>query len=301
MKKLLSSKLIGIYLRGLAMGTADVIPGISGGSIALITGIYSRLIRALESFHMKYFLSILSLIVFFYHPKRRQKEWEKLKKLDWLFLIVLAAGIFTALVCMVRVIPFILEHYAYYCYAFFSGLILASASLPMKRMHKKTIEFLIVLIFFLFFFYLTGFSNASLGSKNPWVLFYSGALAICVMILPGISGSYVLVLLGQYKIITEAARDGEWNVLLYFILGMGLGILSFVRILRFFLDHYFSYTMAALTGMMLGSLRGIWPLSYMPTNFSYQQAIFFAIAFAFLGFLLVFILEFLSKSKKIKN
>ena len=120
------------FVRGLAMGTADVIPGVSGGTIALITGIYPRLIRAIESFHFKYAIAFLQFFFFFYQKAKQKQAWDKIKELDWIFLIPLFGGLFCALSGMVHVIPFFLENYPFYTYAFFSGLILASISYPLE-------------------------------------------------------------------------------------------------------------------------------------------------------------------------
>ena len=269
-KKSITKSLLGVYVRGLFMGTADVIPGVSGGTIALVSGIYPRLISALESVQFSHALSFLgyAYALILNKSEERQRHAQKIQELDWVFLLPLLAGIGTAVFFMVRVIPFVLEYYSFHAYAFFSGLILVSLLFPLREMHRAWPEFTLLIFFAILFFILTGFEPFSKGSGHPLILFLCGALAVCVLILPGISGSYVLVLLGQYKLISTAARDLNFAIVLPFALGLIVGILIFVRILRFFLNRYYSYTMACLTGMMLGSLRGIWPLRFVPNEFS---------------------------------
>ena len=178
---------------------------------------------------------------------------------------------------------------------FFSGLILASIPIPLKQMRKKPIEFLVLLFFIVLLFFLTGLRNTGEGNTHPLFLIFSGAIAVCAMILPGISGSYILVLLGQYRLIAEAGRDGDFFTLSFFFIGVGIGILSFVRLLRFFLDNFNSLTMAALTGMMIGSLNGIWPLNFSTAGLGSTALWLGGLAFSLLGFLLVLSLEFLPK------
>ena len=125
------------FARGLAMGTADVIPGVSGGTIALITGIYPRLIAAIEAFHFKHALAFPQFLFFFYNRAKQKQAWNKIKELDWVFLIPLFGGLFCALASMVHVIPFFLENYTFYTYAFFCGLIIASIPIPLRQMRKK--------------------------------------------------------------------------------------------------------------------------------------------------------------------
>lgn len=286
------------FVRGLAMGTADVIPGVSGGTIAFITGIYPRLIRAIESFHLKYALAFLEFFFFFWRKERRQKALHKIKEikeLDWVFLFPLLGGLFCALVIMLHIVPFFLKNYPFYTYSFFSGLIIASIPIPLRQMRKKAPEILLLLFFTGLLFFLTGLTDAARGNAHPLFLIFSGALAICAMILPGISGSYILVLLGQYRLIAEAGRDGNFFILAFFFLGIFIGLLSFVKLLRFLLDNFKSLTMAALTGMMLGSLNGIWPLRFSTAGIDSLSLWIGGISIALLGAFLVLSLELLSK------
>ena len=140
-----------------------------------------------------------------------------------------------------------------------------------------------LLFFIVLLFFVTGLRDAGEGNAHPLFLVFSGAIAICAMILPGISGSYILVLLGQYKLIAEAGRDGDFFTLAFFFTGVIVGILSFVRPLRFFLDNFKSLTMAALTGMIIGSLNGIWPLNYSTAGLREYSALARRTCFRFTG------------------
>ncbi len=282
-----------IFARGLGMGTADVIPGVSGGTIALITGIYPRLIKAIETPRPSHALAFIQIFLAF-NPTCRSKAIAKIKELDWAFLIPLLGGIGCALLIMVQIIPFVLQHYAYYAYAFFTGLILISITIPLREIKKTWLDFSILFSFMILFFFLTSLSGGTEANSHPLVLMLSGALAICVMILPGISGSYVLVLLGQYKLIAQAGRDLDVSVLAFFGLGTLVGIFAFVRILRFFLHRFFSQTMAALTGMMIGSLNGIWPLHFKPQDADQITLWLGGCGMVSAGAALVLIMEYLS-------
>ncbi len=294
-------KQLGIFCRGLVMGTADVVPGVSGGTIALITGIYPRLITAVESFGFKHIQAIFELLFFFPFSQRRIKSFAKIKELDWVFLLPLLAGIILALIIMTRIIPFFLENYAFFTYSFFSGLILISITIPLRQMQKRIREMTLLLISGVSFFFLTSLQNTGEGDTRPLILLLSGALSICVMILPGISGSYVLVLLGQYRLIAEAARDGDFSILVFFITGMIIGILLFVRILRFFLHRYLSLSMAVLTGMMIGSLNGIWPLRFVTEEMESIELWLGGMAMAIVGCFVVILLEYLSSRSHVFN
>ncbi len=291
----------GLFGRALLMGTADIIPGISGGSIALITGIYPNLIHAIKSLGTAQALALWKLLFSFSSPAKTQKHLSTLRKTDWSFLLVLASGIALALLVMTRIIPYLLEHYAYYAYSFFTGLILVSSLIPLRQMDKAWPEFLLLALCLGLFFVLYSLPGPAAGNANLYFVFLSGALAICVMILPGISGSFVLLLLGQYKLIVEAARDFEFRILSVFFLGAFLGLALFVRLLHFLLERFFSFTMAVLTGMMLGSLRGIWPLRFADNTMSASELWAGGLAAAVTGMLLVWLTESLASNHSLKK
>ena len=287
-----------VFGKGLAMGAADAVPGISGGTIALITGIYLRFIQAIESFGIAHVKALGELFFLFPLASRRKKAWGKIQELDIGFIVPLLSGIGLGLAVMIQIIPFLLEHYAYFTYAFFSGLIFSSLPIPLRQMQRKWKEAALLFLSAGALFFLTGLQESGEGDSRPLAVLLSGALAICVMVLPGVSGSYVLVLLGQYKLIAQAARDGDLFILFFFGLGVIIGILIFVRVLRYFLNRFLSPAMAVLTGMMIGSLNGIWPLRHAAKEMSQIEIWAGGVGTALAGSLLVFLLGYFSSKKR---
>ncbi|MBU1030856.1 MAG: DUF368 domain-containing protein [Nanoarchaeota archaeon] len=236
-----------IFLRGLLMGAADVIPGVSGGTIALITGIYERLIKAIDDVNR-------FVLKDFFHF-RLKKAFLNVKKLDFALLVPLLLGIGIAILSLAHLITFLLEEFVAVTFAFFFGLILASAVFVYKHAGKKHCQN----IPFLFVGLVVGFLLAAPGSfgtnHSLPIIFLSGAIGICAMILPGISGSAILVLLGQYQFIMESLKSLLFDKIIVFIFGAVVGILSFSKLLDFLLKRHKGSTMAFLTGLMVGSLR----------------------------------------------
>ena len=218
-----------LIIKGIGIGIANMIPGVSGGTMALIMGIYEDLIAALRSVNLK-------------------------------FLIPLGIGIAGALLVGARVIPFLIEDYPLATSALFFGLILASAREPFRRLERRGgVEFLIGLAGFLSAFFVVGLTRTLPYAPSLIFIFICGFIAICAMILPGISGALILVLLGQYETIIRALRDLEIPIIISFILGSLAGLFIFTRFLSFLLHRYHSQMMAFLIGLMLGSLRAVWP------------------------------------------
>lgn len=288
----LKNKVI-LYAKGFAMGSADIVPGVSGGTIALISGIYEHLIAALSSVGSRQIIATLMLIIFFWHKEKRSQALEQLKAVHWSFLIPLLLGIGTAILIMARIIPVLLENHPYETNAFFFGLILFSITIPFKKMHKNPVEFMLLLGFSIGAFILVGIEHNMSGSVHPAYVFITGAIAITAMILPGISGAYILLIFGQYKVILDALHHRQWQVIAVFMAGLIVGIFSFIRLLKYLLVRFHSYTMAALTGLMIGSLRKIWPPDYLsvPLNQISTHCILAGIGFAVAGMLLVYALE----------
>jgi putative membrane protein len=219
---------IDLVVKGLFMGTADVIPGVSGGTVALILGIYEELVDAIKSVNMR-------------------------------FLIPLGVGIGGALILFARVIPYLMGRYPSETSALFLGLILSSATIPYGRMEKKRgVEVLFGTVGFALAFFVVGLTHLHTSPSIPFI-FLCGFVAICAMVLPGVSGAFMLVLLGQYATMLEAVRDMNLHLIIPFALGALVGITSFVRLLSFLLHRYHSCAMAGLTGLMLGSLRAVLP------------------------------------------
>jgi len=293
--KSIKSKLI-LASKGGAMGVADIIPGVSGGTIAFISGIYEHLILAINSVRFSHALSFLSFIVFCWHQERREKSLESLKEIHWSFLIPLFSGVIIAVLLMSRIIPTLMEEYPFYMYSLFFGLIAFSIPIIFMRMSQTYKSFLLLTVFALGMFTLMGYSQNFEGSTFLPYVFISGAIAICAMILPGISGSYILVLMGQYLIILDALRNKDLVILFVFISGIVIGILSFARGLKFLLKNYYSATMASLTGIMVGSLRAIWPGHFAPEAGASTLEVSLAITIVLLGGCAIYLMTKFSKA-----
>lgn len=241
---------LGVYtfLKGMAMGAADVVPGVSGGTIAFITGIYERLLNAIKSFN----LTALGLL----KEKQLAEFW---RHIDGSFLVSLFAGILTSIILMAGVIHHWLENYPILVWAFFFGLILASAWYVAKQLPAwKAPHFLLMLIGAAIAVWVSMISPSS-GSDSYLMVFLSGAIAICAMILPGISGSFILVLLGMYNVVLGAITSYNFGIIAVFGAGAVIGLLSFSHLLSYLFKHYHDLTLATLAGFMLGSLWKVWP------------------------------------------
>lgn len=239
----------GIYARGIAMGIADVVPGVSGGTLALITGIYEELIRSLAAMHPR-------LLVIW----RRQGFVAFWQAGNFGFLLSLFAGILSSIALFARVMGWLLANYPVPVWAFFCGLIAASVvpvwrSLREKKL-REGVAFLCGACAAGGIALLPGLGHISL---SPLVFLLSGALAICAMILPGISGSFILLLLGMYVPVLNAVRGGDWLSIGAFGGGCAIGLLSFVHLLRWMLQRWHDPLMALLAGFMAGSLVKLWP------------------------------------------
>jgi putative membrane protein len=236
-----------IFFKGLFMGTADVIPGVSGGTIALITGIYERLVHAISSIDLG----------FISHFVKRDFDGAKrsIGNIDFPLFIPLLIGIGLAIIVMSRVMDYFLNNFEAPTYAFFFGLILASAVLLYRKVEGFSI---IIMLFsitgFLAGFFFTGLATLQIGHSLP-IIFVSGIIAICAMILPGISGAFILLLLNQYEYMVSVLKDLQFLEIFIFIIGALIGILAFSRVLDRVLRKYKSYTLAFLIGLMLGALR----------------------------------------------
>ena len=244
-----------VALRGLAMGMAEVVPGVSGGTIAFITGIYERLIDAIKA--------VSSIPVGVLKREGLKGLWTHI---DGNFLVALAVGMMLGILVGVLGISYLLEHYPPIIWGFFFGLIIASViyiGRQVKRWTSKEILFLIAGTFIAY--YITIISPAQ-GSHHPIFVFLSGAIAICALILPGISGSFILLLLGMYSVILHAAKDVVSDqsasavlIMGVFMLGCVTGLFLFSNVLSWTFKRFRYPTLALLTGFMLGSLNRIWP------------------------------------------
>lgn len=284
-----------LALKGMAMGAADVVPGVSGGTIAFIVGIYDELINSIKS------INAHSLKLLF--TGKIVSFWKAING-SFLFSILLGIGI--SVFSLAKLITWLLEAHPIMVWAFFFGLVLASTwfvSKDIKEWNVKTIASFIVGAAVAY--YITVATPAETPT-NLLFIFLCGAIAICAMILPGISGSFILVLLGKYFYIMDAVKELKIGTLLVFAAGALIGITSFSRVLSFALVRFRNSTLALLTGFMLGSLNKVWPWKekiMMDGGFELEKNIMpnaflaEAIVLAIIGFFLVYFLEKLSQKK----
>ncbi len=293
--KTIKSKLI-LCSKGAAMGVADIIPGVSGGTIAFISGIYEQLIAAISSVRFSHALSAAKLIAFFWHRTYRANALSELSQIHWSFLLPLLTGIGTAVLVMARIIPQLMKDYPLYMYSLFFGLIACSIPIIFRQMERDFQSGVFLVVSALLMFLLMGDAGTLQGSASLPYVFLSGAIAICAMILPGISGSYILVLMGQYLIVLDALHNKDLAIVSVFILGIIVGIISFTRLLKFLLSNHHSSTIATLTGIMLGSLRAIWPGNFVPEGGVSASSIAICVFIVMLGALMLLLLNRASRS-----
>lgn len=237
-----------VSARGFCMGAADVVPGVSGGTMAFILGIYEELLHAIHAVN----LDLMRLLVRF-----RLKE--ALDHLPWKFLLALVLGIAAAIFSLAEGLSWALSTHPTLVWAFFFGLVLASVITVRKRVSTWRPGVILTLVIAAASAYLL-IGLVPLETPNePWFLFLSGATAICAMILPGISGAFILVLLGKYEYVLNAVISRDLLTLLIVISGALVGLLSFARLLRWLFHKYHDLTVAGLMGLMIGSLRKVWP------------------------------------------
>ncbi|SDE58763.1 putative membrane protein [Pricia antarctica] len=287
-----------VTLKGMAMGAADVVPGVSGGTIAFISGIYEELITSINNVNLSLF-----------------KTWKKngfkaaWTQLNGNFLLALFLGIFISLFSLATLVSWLLENEPILLWSFFFGLVVASVFFVGKEIENWTIVTSIALLIgAAIAYYITTLPPSGNSESLPY-LFLSGALAVCAMILPGISGAFILVLLGSYKTILDAVH--ERNITLIAVVGAGaiFGLLSFAKLLKWMFNNHKDITLAVLTGFILGSLNKIWPWKRIletrtigekeiiidenvsPFAFEGDNQLIYALIVAIIGFSLIFILE----------
>jgi putative membrane protein len=237
-----------LALKGFCMGMADVIPGISGGTIAFLLGIYEDLIGSIKSFDLR-FLKLLC----------RFKAKEAFSSVAWQFLVSLFIGIAGAIFIFSKMISWLLHNEPALIYSFFFGLILATVPIIARIIKRWTFSKVIAIFLSACGTYFFVGMVPLTTPEAPWFLFLSGAVAISAMILPGISGAFILVLLGKYQFILNAVNQQDIFSLGVFLLGVGVGIFSFVRVLSWLFEKYHDLTVTVITGIIIGSLRKIWP------------------------------------------
>lgn len=244
----LSKQTITLFFKGIAMGAADAVPGVSGGTIAFISGIYPELIKTISGLHFGLFKTLKN--------KGFKALWQESNAN---FLLTLIAGILVSFISLMRLAKYLIEQHPIWIWSFFFGLIVASVVYMARQVNYwDLLRYLSFAGGTALAFYLTQLPSYG-GIDQAWFLFCAGALAICAMILPGISGSFILVILGAYKTLSDALHDFDFQKIFLFVAGAVVGLLSFSRVLRWLFNRFQDTTLAMLTGFVLGSLNKIWP------------------------------------------
>ncbi len=280
-------------IKGVCMGAANAIPGVSGGTIALMTGIYGRLVHSISSFDTE------AAKLFF-----TGKFGQFFKHIDGWFLLSVVLGIVVGTLSLARLMTFLLGGYPIQTWAFFFGLIVASCIFMLRDVHGWKVMDVVFLVAGI----VLGAVICSLTpAQTPdalWFVFVSGAISICAMILPGISGSFLLLLLGKYAYVFGALGDiasgraggNEWAIVAAFGLGAIFGILAFSKLLDKLMERWLRQTMIVLAGFLIGSLVKVWPWSNVEAGGGSDLHVAGAVVFAVVGFAVVFIIELISRA-----
>lgn len=243
-----------LLLKGVAMGSADVVPGVSGGTIAFITGIYDELLRSIKSIDAEAFRLLFKL--------RLKDFWEHV---NGNFLLTLVGGIAISIFSLAKLITYLLVTYPILVWSFFFGLIVIAAIIVARDIDKKDWKAGLAGLIGVAIAYFITLAAPAETTEAGWFVFVSGAIAICAMILPGISGAFILLILGKYQYVMEAVHTFNFPVIILFILGCIFGLLSFARVVSWCLNNYQSVTVAVLAGFMIGSLNKVWPWKVVDT------------------------------------
>lgn len=295
-----------LTLKGIGMGAADVVPGVSGGTIAFIVGIYEELIDSIKSINLTSLKMLCSL--------KLSRFW---KAVNGNFLLAILSGIGLSVFSLAKLITYLLVQEPVLVWSFFFGLVLASIWFVSREVAQWNAKTVIAFAAGAVAAYAITITTPAETSNDLWFIFLCGAIAICAMILPGISGSFILVLLGKYFFIMDAVKSLRISVLLVFAGGSVIGISLFSRALSYALHRFHDITIAILSGFMLGSLNKVWPWKetietyidrhgvakpLIETNILPDRQLWEAIGLAFAGFAIVYLLERLSlKNKKEKT
>ena len=272
-----------IFIRGVLMGSADIVPGVSGGTIALITGIYGHLIEAISKIKFGFVRPLLKGDI-------KGFKNELFDEIDFKFFIPLVLGIGVAFLTLAKVVTYCMDTQTALTYSFFLGLIIASAVILFKKLNQINLKNIIFAAIGAILTYVFVSLNPIAANHSLLIIFISGMIAICAMILPGISGSFLLLLLGQYKYMLNALHELHFTEIIVFVVGALIGILGFSKILNYLLKNHEKVTMAFLIGVMLGSLRvpGVEIANSVGMNFA---SLFPCLIVAVIGFGLIIILE----------
>ena len=297
-----------IMLKGMAMGAADVVPGVSGGTIAFISGIYEELLGSISNINLKLLKTL--------KEKGIKAVW---KQANGNFLASLLIGVFISIVSLAKIISWLLTNHPILVWSFFFGLVLASVIYIAKQVTQwNVLSGVLLILGAVVAYYITTLNPLVSEHSSMSFMFLAGAIAICAMILPGISGSFILVLLGAYKPVLAAVNNRDLTTIAVVGVGAIIGLLSFSRVLKYLFANYKNYTLVVLTGFIVGSLNKIWPwkkvltyrtnshgeqvpfneLSISPFSYDGNPQLMYSVLLAFLGFGLILMLEKLAVKKQ---
>ncbi|MDC0140585.1 DUF368 domain-containing protein [bacterium] len=288
-----------LFFKGVAMGAADIVPGVSGGTIALITGIYEELIESIKNINLRLFKTLFT--------KGFKTFWHDL---NGNFLLTLALGIMSSILLLAQFISYLLLNHEFKIWGFFFGLILSSGILIYREVNNISSSSLTYLFLGILVASIISISGPTTTPNNYFFIFLTGSIAICAMILPGISGSFILLLLSKYEFIINSIKDFKFDVLIVFALGCIFGLLLFSRFLSYLFSNYKDYVLSLLSGFLFGSLLKVWPFKTiietrinsdgikeafvtrpaLPNTGNIEEIIFF-IMFSIVGYLLIYFLQ----------
>lgn len=309
-----------VLFKGIAMGAADVVPGVSGGTIAFISGIYEELIESIDNLNLGVFKV--------WKSKGFKAAWSSI---NGNFLLALFSGIAISILSLAKVIKWLLLHKPILLWAFFFGLVLASVIYIARQIKQWSPKLIIAIIVTSVLSYFITLAEPFASPESPMYLLFCGFIAIIAMILPGVSGAFILLILGAYQTaidtvdhLTEGISTGNWDMLkdaiinfLLLAFGAVVGLKVFSKALNWMFKHQKSLTLAILTGFMIGSLNKIWPWkevlttrinseglevpvlekSISPTSYTGDNQLLLAIVLMLVGFILIMVMERLGKGK----
>jgi len=274
-----------VFFCGILMGIADAIPGISGGTIALLLGIYEELIGSISNFNINLFQNLKN--------KGIKYCWNKI---NGNFLLSLISGVLLSLVSFVKIFSILIEKYPLFIWSFFLGLILATLFVINRNIKKWDIANFILIFIFAFLTILLSIINPSISENiNLFYILICGIIASSAMILPGISGSLILVILGVYTLIINALNNLEYNIILVFLIGCLIGIINFSKIIKWLFHNYRDYTFSIMLGLVIGSIYTVWPWRKSFTDDVTNEYKFLSIIVTIIGFTVIYSLEKISK------
>ena len=280
-----TSDYITLFFKGIFMGIADAMPGISGGTIALLLGIYEELIESISELKISLFSKLIN--------KGFKSFWEKL---NGNFLLVLVSGIGISLISFVKISASFLESFPLFIWSFFLGLIFATVHVIYKLINQwRNLNFFFLIISIIFSIFLSSFSTYDTDEISLLYILFSGIIASSAMILPGISGSLILVILGVYAYLIKALDNLELIVIFTFISGAIIGLLGFSKILKYLFNNHRDATYTIMLGLVIGSIEKVWPWN---KSFSAELSnlnLFLSISLVVLGFVIVILLEKIKK------